>query len=131
MDGTLTIADVEGRVPEVVARIEAALDRLGVTVFAAIDHAAAAHAVGLELPDEVVLVFGDPAVGTALMQADPRVGIELPLRMLIWSEGGQTRVGYRDPRRLAVGPASASVSGVLEKLDGLLGRLVREAAGTA
>ena len=39
--------------------------------------------MGLELPDEVVLVFGDPAVGTALMQTDPRVGIELPLRILI------------------------------------------------
>ena len=76
MDGTLTIADVEGGVPAAVARVEAALDRLGVTVFARIDHAAAARAVGLELPDEVVLVFGDPAVGTALMQADPRVGIE-------------------------------------------------------
>ena len=65
MTGTLTIADVEGGVPAAVARVEAALDRLGVTVFARIDHAAAARAVGLELPDEVVLVFGDPAVGTA------------------------------------------------------------------
>ena len=133
MDGTLTIADVEGGVPAAVARVEAALDRLGVTVFARIDHAAAARAVGLELPDEVVLVFGDPAVGTALMQADPRVGIELPLRILIWAEGGRTRVGYRDPRQLAVGSASAasaSVAAVLEKLHGLLGRLVREAAGS-
>ena len=104
MDGTLTIADVEGGVPAAVARVEAALDRLGVTVFARIDHAAAARAVGLELPDEVVLVFGDPAVGTALMQADPRVGIELPLRLLIWAEGGRTRVGYRDPRSSPWGP---------------------------
>jgi uncharacterized protein (DUF302 family) len=130
VDGTLTIADVEGGVPAAVARVEAALDRLGVTVFARIDHAAAARAVGLELPDEVVLVFGDPAVGTALMQADPRVGIELPLRLLIWAEGGRTRVGYRDPRQLAVGSASASAAAVLEKLHGLLGRLVREAAGS-
>ena len=75
-------------------------------------------------------MFGDPAVGTSLMQADPRVGIELPLRLLIWAEGGRTRVGYRDPREVAVRSASASVAAVLEKLDGLLGRLVREAAGS-
>ena len=121
----LTIVDVEGSVAAAVARIEDALDRLGVTVFARIDHAAGARAAGLELADEVVLVFGDPAVGTALMQADPRVGIDLPLRMLVWAEDGRTRVGYRDPRALAV---PAAVAPVLEKLNGLLGRVAREAA---
>src|SRR4051795_13067559 len=67
----LTIVDVEGSVAAAVARIEDALDRLGVAVFARIDHAAGARAAGLELADEVVLVFGDPAVGTVLMQAIP------------------------------------------------------------
>jgi uncharacterized protein (DUF302 family) len=126
MNGKLTIVDVGGDVPTAVARIERALDRLGVRLFAAIDHAAGARAAGLELPDEVVLVFGDPAVGTALMQADPRVGIDLPLRMLVWAQDGRTRVGYRDPRGLAVDPAPAAV---LEKLNGLLERLARVAAG--
>ena len=125
MDEELTIVDVDGDVPTAVARIEKTLDRLGVAVFARIDHAAGARAAGLELADEVVLVFGDPAVGTALMQADPRVGIDLPLRMLVWAEDGRTRVGYRDPRALAV---PAAVAPVLEKLNGLLGRVAREAA---
>src|SRR3954451_13429755 len=125
----LTIVDVEGSVAAAVARIEDALDRLGVAVFARIDHAAGARAAGLELADEVVLVFGDPAVGTALMQADPRVGIDLPLRMLVWAQDGRTRVGYRDPRGLAVDPASAEVATVLGKMNGLLQRLAREAAG--
>ena len=128
MDEKLTIVDVESDVPTAVARIEKALDRLGVTVFAKIDHAAGARAAGLELADEVVLVFGDPAVGTALMQADPQVGIDLPLRMLVWAEDGRTRVGYRDPRGLAVDPASAEVATVLGKMNGLLGRVAREAA---
>ena len=128
MDEKLTIVDVESDVPTAVARIEKALDRLGVTVFAKIDHAAGARAAGLELADEVVLVFGDPAVGTALMQADPQIGIDLPLRMLVWAEDGRTRVGYRDPRGLAVDPASAEVATVLGKMNGLLGRVAREAA---
>jgi uncharacterized protein (DUF302 family) len=124
----LTIVDVDGDVPTAVARIEKALDRLGVAVFARIDHAAGARAAGLELADEVVLVFGDPAVGTVLMQADPRAGIDLPLRMLVWARDGRTQVGYRDPRGLAVDPASAEVATVLGKMNGLLERLVREAA---
>ena len=126
----LTIVDVEGDVATAVARIEDELHRLGVTVFAKIDHAAGARAAGLELADEVVLVFGDPAVGTALMQADPQVGIDLPLRMLVWAEDGRTRVAYRDPRRLAVDPASAELATVLGKMNGLLERLARVGAVT-
>jgi uncharacterized protein (DUF302 family) len=126
----LTIVDVGGDVPTVVARIERALHRLGVTLFATIDHAAGARAAGLELPDEVVLVFGDPAVGTALMRADPRLGIDLPLRMLVWAQDGRAAVGYHDPRGLAADPAPAELATVLGKMNGLLERLAREATAT-
>ena len=115
-------------VAEAVARIERALDGLGVTLFATIDHAAGARAAGLELPDEVVLVFGNPAAGTALMQADPRVGLDLPLRMLVWSRHGRTAVGYRDPRGLDIDPAPAPVRTTLAGMHRLLERLAREAA---
>jgi hypothetical protein len=50
--------------------------------------------------------------------------------MLVWAEDGRTRVGYRDPRGLAVDPASAEVATVLGKMNGLLGRVAREAAAT-
>ena len=63
------------------------------------------------------------------MQADPQVGIDLPLRMLVWAQDGRTRVGYRDPRGLSVDPASAEVAAVLGRMNGLLERLAREAAG--
>ena len=128
MPDELTVVHVDGGVAAAVARITRALDRLGVTLFATIDHAAGARAAGLALPDEVVLVFGNPAVGTALMQADPRVGLDLPLRMLVWAHDGRTAVGYRDPRRLAVDPTSDRVREVLEQLHGLLDRLARAAA---
>ena len=127
MTDKLTIVEADGDVPSTVARIEQALHDRGITLFARIDHAAGARAVGLELPDEVVLVFGNAAAGTPLMQADPRVGIDLPLRMLVWSRDGRTAVGYRDPRRLDIHPAPASVSAVLDTMHGLLEQLAREA----
>jgi len=129
MTGTMTVVEVETDVPTAVARIEQALQHLEVTVFARIDHAAGARAVGLELRDEVVLVFGDPAAGTLLMQVDPRIGLDLPLRMLVWTQNGRTAVGYRDPHRLDIDNAPASVRPVLDKMTGLLERLARAAAG--
>jgi len=125
----MTVVEVETDVPTAVARIEQALRQLGITLFARIDHAAGARAVGLELPDEVVLVFGDPAAGTPLMQVDPQVGLDLPLRMLVWARGDRTAVGYRDPHRLDIDIDANWVRPVLDKMTGLLERLARAAAG--
>lgn len=105
------------------------LRRRGVTLFAVVDHAAGARDAGLSLPDEVLLVFGNPAVGTGLMQADPRTGIDLPLRMLVWSEDGETRIGFRDPHDLADDFAVGGEAAVLGRLRGLLDQLAAEAAG--
>lgn len=65
------------------ARIVDAVEGAGMTVFARIDHAAAAKAAGLEMPPTTVLLFGNPAVGTPLMLAVPNVALDLPLRVLI------------------------------------------------
>ena len=133
MTSSMTVVEVETDVPTAVARIEQTLQHLGITLFTRIDHAEGARAVGLELPDEVVLVFGDPAAGTLLMQADPQVGLDLPLRMLVWTQGDRTAVGYRDPHRLDIDTdienAPTSVRPVLDKMTGLLERLARAAAG--
>jgi uncharacterized protein (DUF302 family) len=112
-----------------VERLVAGLDRRGIEVFARIDHAGGARAAGLELADEVLLVFGNPAVGTALMQADPAAGIDLPLRVLVWSADGATGVGFRDPHELAADFRLAGQEGVLGRLRGLLDQLVAEAIG--
>ncbi len=65
----------------------AAIERRGLRVFARIDHAAAAHELGMELEEEEVVLFGNPSAGTPLMQSDRSVGIELPLRILVWRKG--------------------------------------------
>ena len=111
------------------AGLRDALSRGGLTVFAEIDHAAGAREAGMELPDETVIVFGNPRAGTPLMRDDPRVGIELPLRMLVWDSGDGTQLGYRDPRDLA---DSYHVDGHAQRLAAmasLLESLATEVAG--
>ena len=93
---------VPGTTAEAVARLLALLKAKNVTVFAVIDQAAAAREAGLTLRDTVLVVFGDPAVGTPVMDAAPTAALDLPLKVVIWDDSGQTVVGYRDPVALAV-----------------------------
>ncbi|WP_448618560.1 DUF302 domain-containing protein [Geodermatophilus sp. URMC 65] len=127
MSDQLRVSEVPGDVASVVDRLIGGLRVRGVEVFAIIDHAAGARAAGLDLADEVLLVFGNPAVGTALMQADPRSGVDLPLRMLVWSQDGRTRLAYQDPAVLADRYEVGSEQATLGKLRGLLEQLVAEA----
>jgi uncharacterized protein (DUF302 family) len=106
-------------------RLVAALARRGTAVFARVDHGGGARAAGLELADEELLIFGDPRVGTLLMQSDPEIGYELPLRVLVWEAAGQTRIGYRLPAEVAV---EYAVSAQAETLTGM-GRLLEELVG--
>jgi uncharacterized protein (DUF302 family) len=106
-----------------------AIEDRGLAVFARIDHAAGARSVELELADEEVIVFGSPRSGTPLMQSDPRVGIELPLRMLVWRQGEDVLLGYRDPRELTREYDLATQGTLLEQMATLLAELSAEAAG--
>ena len=72
---------------------------------------------GCRLAAEEVLLFGNALTGTPLMQSDARVGIELPLRMLVWEEGDGTRIGYRDPRALALDYELAGHEDTLERMS--------------
>ena len=83
-------------------RLEAMLKNKGITVFARIDHAAAAAAVGMPLRPTELLIFGDPRAGTPLMQADQTSVIDLPLKALVWEDAsGATWISYNDPVWLA------------------------------
>jgi uncharacterized protein (DUF302 family) len=115
---------------ETVSRLVAAVEAAGMTVFARIDHAAGAREVGLELADEQVVLFGNPKAGTLLMQGDPKIGVELPLRMLVWAVGDDVLVGYDDPRELAGRYAVDEHHGTLEAMAKLLAELAIQAAST-
>ena len=89
-------------VAQTMNRLEAALRARGVTVFARIDHAAGAAKIGQPLPPIQLLVFGSPAMGTPLMQSRRTVGIDLPLKALVWrTPAGQVMLAYNDPAFLA------------------------------
>jgi uncharacterized protein (DUF302 family) len=112
-----------------VDRLVDAVKRRGLTVFARIDHAGAARHAGLELASEEVFLVGNPQAGTPLMQTDPRVGIELPLRLLAWEDEQGALVGYRDPRELSQEYDLAAHGPILMRMAELLEELAGAAAG--
>ena len=118
-----------GDADQVEGRLRDALDAHGLQLFARIDHAAGARKAGVQLQPDVLLIFGNPRVGTPLMQADPRVGIELPLRMLIWQDPDGTHVGYLDPHELADRYALDGHQQTLERQTAVLTGLAAAAAG--
>jgi uncharacterized protein (DUF302 family) len=87
---------------ETMSRLEAEVKAKGLTVFAHVDHAAGAAAVGLPLRATDLLIFGNAKGGTPLMQMDQTMGIDLPLKVLVWQDqAGATWLSYNDPGWLA------------------------------
>jgi uncharacterized protein (DUF302 family) len=116
---------------ETVGLLVEAIARRGLTLFARIDHAAGAREVGMDLADEEVLLFGNARSGTPLMQSDPRAGIDLPLRMLVWRDGEDVLLGFRDPRELSDSYEIGGQQPILGQMAALLGELASEAASPA
>jgi len=100
-DGLTTIPSSYG--PEdTMNRLQAAVTAKGMTVFARIDHAAGARAIGLSLRPTEVLIFGNAKAGTPLMQSAQTIGIDPPLKVLVWQDiSGNTWLSFNDPAWLA------------------------------
>jgi uncharacterized protein (DUF302 family) len=114
-------------------RLAAAIQARGLTVFARVDHAAGAAAVGMPLRPTELLIFGNAKGGTPLMQAAQTIGIDLPLRALVWQdEAGTTWLGTSDTawlvQRHGIG---AAADATVNAMQTLLSMLVLEATGTA
>lgn len=113
-------------------RLEAQVKAKGMTVFARIDHAAGAAEAGLPLRPTDLLIFGNAKGGTPLMQAEQAIGIDLPLKMLVWQDAsGATWLSYNDPTWLAkrhglAGGSEAAAKAMAGALDGI----ARAAAGS-
>jgi uncharacterized protein (DUF302 family) len=109
-------------------RLEGVVKQKGLSVFARIDHAAGATRIGKALRPTEVLIFGNPQGGTPFMECSQTVGIDLPLKALVWQDAaGQVWLGYNDPAYLAArhGAASCPVAAGLRKaLAGLASEAV-------
>ena len=100
-DGLTTVASDFGP-EETMNRFEAEVRTKGLTVFARVDHAAGAAGAGLPLRPTDLLIFGNPKGSTPLMQAVQTIGIDLPLKALVWQDaGGKTWLSYNDAKWLA------------------------------
>ncbi len=130
-DGLTTIESHFGP-KETLDRLEADVKAKGLTVFARIDHAAGAAEVGMTLLPTAVLIFGNARGGTPLMQASQLIGIDLPLKVLVWQDtSGKTWLSYYDPGVLAAryGLTSQTTATPVGNLSATLRGLTAKAAG--
>jgi uncharacterized protein (DUF302 family) len=113
---------------DTVARLLELLKSKGITVFAVIDQQAAARAVGLELRETTLVIFGNPAAGTGVMVASPLAALDLPLKVVVWAEPDRgTFVSYTDPATLAARYGlSPESEAALEAVNGLTDALVAD-----
>ncbi len=101
VEGLITLTSRHGP-GETMDRFAAAVTARGAAVVARVDHSKAAASVGLTLQPTEVAIFGNPHAGTPLMQTAQTIGIDLPLRALVWQDdSGVTRLSYNDPQWLA------------------------------
>jgi uncharacterized protein (DUF302 family) len=113
---------------ETLKRLEAAVISKGMSIFARIDHAAGAAAVGLALRPTLLMIFGNAKGGTPLMQATQTCGIDLPLKALIWQDAnGATWISYNDPGWVAGRHhLGAQAQGSVSAMSAALSALVKE-----
>jgi uncharacterized protein (DUF302 family) len=124
----VTLPSAHG-VSATIERLRSLLEQKKIQTFALIDHAAAAKQVGLSLRPTQVLIFGNPQAGTPLMQSQQTIGLDLPLRVLVWEdEAGKVWLTYRRLELLAQRHQIADRDEAVKGLDTGLTALARAAA---
>ena len=110
------------------ARLERAITAKGLTIGARIDHAAAAKKTALTLRPTTLVIAGNPAVGTPLMQTDQTMGVELPLRFLVWQgDDGRARVSYDPIKSIAARHSLAGRDELLARMTTAMDAIVKDA----
>jgi uncharacterized protein (DUF302 family) len=137
MPGSNSLGTIEGLTSiqsgfgpkETMNRLDAEIRTKGMTVFARIDHAAGAAEVGLTLPPTELIIFGNARGGTPLMQSEQTVGIDLPLKALVWEDAaGKTWLSYDEPGWIAQRHKIANAEQVVNSMGTALSAIARTAA---
>jgi uncharacterized protein (DUF302 family) len=114
---------------ETMDRVETEIGERGMNVFARIDHAAGAAEVGLTLRPTELIIFGNARGGTPLMQSVQTVGIDLPLKALVWQDAaGKTWISYNEPAWIAQRHHVSDAQPIVNKMGDLLSAILRKAA---
>ncbi len=114
-------------VAKTIDRLEAIFKKKGITVFARIDHAAGAAKIGKSMPPTQLIIFGNPKLGTPLMESQRKIGIALPLKILAWEANGKVKIAYTKPSQLAKRYGVVDRDPVLAKIAGALNKLTNAA----
>ncbi len=129
-DGLLRVRSTRS-MGQTVAALDSLARARSLTVFARVDHADNARGAGLQLRPTTLFIVGNPQVGTRLMQCAQTAAIDLPLRVLVWTDAaGAVWVGYEDPERVAARHGVAGCREPLERIKAGLAALAASAAGT-
>jgi uncharacterized protein (DUF302 family) len=116
---------------ETMDRLEAEIRAQRMTVFARIDHAGGAAEEGLKLAPTELIIFGNARAGTPLMQSVQTVGIDLPLKVLVWEDaGGKTWLSYNEPSWIARRHGVRDAEQVLSKMGAALSAIATKAANS-
>ena len=112
-------------VADTVSVLTGMISAKGMKLFAVIDQSAEARQAGLSLRETTLVVFGSPAAGTPVMAAAPLAALDLPLKVLVWDDGGQTTVSYYSPAALAArhhldADLAANLAGINALTDALV-----------
>ena len=110
---------------ETVVALQKELNSRGITIFATIDHKKAAEAVGESMQPATVLIVGNPKVGTALMQENPRLAIELPLKILIYEDEKKVNIRYEKISAIAEKYHIKQTFATAEKIDSAIQQLIK------
>ena len=125
------IIDVESafNVKETADRLEGILTDKGMTIFTRINHSKAAKNVGIELRETELIIFGNPKVGSPLMQCQQSVAIDLPQKALIWKDAqGTVWISYNDPRYLQNRHNIPGCNEIITKISGALAGITKAAS---
>ena len=115
---------------ETVDRLTKAIESRGAKIAATVDHAKAAGSVDMKLRPTTVVIFGNPKLGTPLMQTNQTAGLDLPLRVLVWEdEDGKVKLGYWPPAMLGELHGADPESEAVGRMTKAVGGIVAEAAG--